>query len=324
MKHLELAINKFYINFEKKLFLLLSSAMIIMCTLLCMQYFSFVTEVKKMNLVKQEYYNSLDMLKKIIQEKNCDISTDDLDVIEDKVQEIKNDEFQSDVEIVSVDTIPVDTIVDIPADIRDEEDVLDEQDEDTQKFQFVSDADEKQLKDLRKQARQVLLSRKKTKQKSNKSLGVKQIAQLKKKNSQDVISDYKFHWPLELHHFWLSSLFGARKKANGKPGFHYGIDLAAMKGTPIKAAASGTVIQAQYVPGYGNNILIQHNKYYRTRYAHLNRMNIAVGQKVLQGKKIGEVGDSGSVRKSGRDASHLHFEIYHNGSHVNPLRYLFN
>jgi murein DD-endopeptidase MepM/ murein hydrolase activator NlpD len=45
---------------------------------------------------------------------------------------------------------------------------------------------------------------------------------------------------------------------------------------------------------------------------------------VTQGQKIGTVGDTGSVRKSGRDASHLHFEIYHNGSHVNPLRYLFS
>ena len=314
MKLLEFVINNFYINFEKKLFLFLSFATVIMCALLCMQYFSFVTEVRKMNLVKQEYYNSLNMLKKIIQEKNCDISTDDLDLLEEKAQDDEDKESQ----------VNLDVVVDIPVEVYDEEDILDEQDEDTQKFQFVSAEDEKQLKDLRKQTRQVLLARKKTKQKSKKSLGAKQIAQLKKKNSHKVVKDFKFHWPLELHHFWLSSLFGARKKANGKPGFHYGIDLAAMKGTPVKAAASGTVIQAQYVPGYGNNILIQHNKYYRTRYAHLNRMHVSVGQKVSQGQKIGAVGDSGSVRKSGRDASHLHFEIYHNGSHVNPLRYLFN
>ncbi len=170
------------------------------------------------------------------------------------------------------------------------------------------------------------MARKKSKKKPQQtnSLGAKQIAQLQKNNERQVTPDFTFHWPLELHHFWLSSLFGARKKANGKPGFHYGIDMAAMKGTTVKAAAAGTVIQAQYVPGYGNNVLIQHNKYYRTRYAHLNRIHTSVGQKVTQGQKIGAVGDSGSVRKTGRDASHLHFEIYHNGSHVNPLRYLFN
>ncbi|MBV8660930.1 MAG: M23 family metallopeptidase [Candidatus Dependentiae bacterium] len=285
-----------------------------MCIVLCMQYISFVAEVKKMNLVKDEYHNYLEMLKKIIQEKNCDVVTDDLDTFEDKSEDDKNVEVQ----------IPLEVSSDLVVSNADEEDILDEQDEDTQKFQFISAEDEKQLKDLRKQTREVVRARKKAKKKPQKNLGERQIAQLQKNSSHQIVQDFTFHWPLELHHFWLSSLFGARKKANGKPGFHYGIDLAAMKGTPVKAAAAGTVIQAQYVPGYGNNVLIQHNKYYRTRYAHLNRIHATVGQKVEQGQKIGTVGDTGSVRKTGRDASHLHFEIYHNGSHVNPLRYLFN
>lgn len=293
--------------------------MTILCILLCMQYFSFTSEIEKMNLVRQEYHNHLEMLKKVIQEKNCDEVTDDLDALEDKVEE----DDKNTVTISAPLQQPVDAVISAE---QDEEDVLDEQEEDPQKFQFISTEDEKQLKDLRKQTRQVVLARKKAKKKPQKStsLGAKQIAQLQKDSSLQVTRDFTFHWPLELHHFWLSSLFGARKKANGKPGFHYGIDMAAMKGTPVKAAAAGTVIQAQYVPGYGNNVLIQHNKYYRTRYAHLNRIHTSVGQKVMQGQKIGAVGDSGSVRKNGRDASHLHFEIYHNGSHVNPLRYLFS
>jgi len=278
-----------------------------------MQYFVFLAEVEKMKLVRQEYHHSLEMLKKIIQEKNCDEIIDDLDTLEVKVEDNKNIENQ----------ISKDEAIDVV-----EEDIVDEQDEDLQKFQFISPEDEKQLKDLRKETRQVVLARKKAKvrSKSNpkQSLSSKQIAQLQKNSSAEITQDFTFHWPLELHHFWLSSLFGARKKANGKPGFHYGIDMAALRGTPVKAAACGTVIQAQYVPGYGNNILIQHNKYYRTRYAHLQKINVIAGQKVTQGQKIGTVGDTGSVRKSGRDASHLHFEIYHNGSHVNPLRYLFN
>ena len=188
-------------------------------------------------------------------------------------------------------------------------------------FQFISNSDEKQLKNLRQQTRQVVQARKKG---QKKSLAAQQVGQLKKTTPQVITQDFTFHWPLELHHFWISSLFGARKQANGAPGFHSGVDLAAMKGTPVKAAASGTIIQAQYLPGYGNSILIQHNKYYRTRYAHLHTMNVVEGQKVSQGQKIGTVGATGSVRKSGRDASHLHFEIYHNGTHVNPLRYLFN
>lgn len=274
-----------------------------------------------MALVKQEYNHHLEMLKKIIQNKNCDVATDDLDDSDDKLIEDKVDD-DKDIEV----QVSLESLIDLVVPTTDEqEDILDEQDEDNQKFQFISIEDEQQLKDLRKQTRQTSLARKKSKQKpSRKSLGAKQIAQLQKNSNKQVVQDFTFHWPLELHHFWLSSLFGARKKANGKPGFHYGIDLAAMKGTPIKAAAVGTIVQAQFVPGYGNNILIQHNKYYRTRYAHLDKINVTVGQKVAQGQKIGTVGDSGSVRKSGRDASHLHFEIYHNGSHVNPLRYLFN
>ncbi len=286
-----------------------------------MQYRAFSLEIEKMHLVKQEYHYHLEMLKKIIQDKNCDVETDVLEDSDDKLIEDKTQDIQD----VSLE-ISLETLVDTVVLTNEQDDVIDEQDEDDQKFQFISVEDEKQLKALRKETRQAIVTRKKSPKKSpsKKSLGAAQIAQLQKNTKKQVVQDFTFHWPLELHHFWLSSLFGARKKANGQPGFHYGIDLAAMKGTPIKAAAAGTVVQAQYVPGYGNNILIQHNKYYRTRYAHLQKINVTVGQKVTQGQKIGTVGDSGSVRKSGRDASHLHFEIYHNGSHVNPLRYLFN
>jgi murein DD-endopeptidase MepM/ murein hydrolase activator NlpD len=317
---LEFTIKKIYINFEKKIFLFLASAMMILCMILCIQYFALMTEIKKMILVKGQYYNYLEMVKKIIQEKNCDTVIDDSDVISDKENEDKDIDKNISQELL-LDVLQVDRV----ALSLDEEDSIDERDEDVQKFQFISLEDEKQLKDLRKHTRQVVLARKKSKRKHTQmSLGVQQIAQLQKNSSRQISQDFTFHWPVDLHHFWLSSLFGARKKANGAPGFHYGIDLAAIKGTPVKAAAGGIVIQAQYVPGYGNNILIQHNIYYRTRYAHLNKMYVTVGQKIIQGQKIGAVGDSGSVRKSGRDASHLHFEIYHNGSHVNPLRYLFN
>lgn len=133
-----------------------------------------------------------------------------------------------------------------------------------------------------------------------------------------------FDWPVDLSLFWLSSVYGPRKHPRGGKRFHYGIDLAALRGTPVMAAASGTVIQAQAVPGYGNNVIIKHNNQYKTRYAHLHKMYVKKGQKVKQGQKIAAVGATGYVRKSGRDASHLHFEIYSNGVHVNPLKYLLN
>ena len=306
-------------HFEKILFLLLSLVLTFVCVILFMQYSFFKVEAQKMILVRQEYHNFIDILKKTIQSKNSDEVTDDLDSLDDAKSEDDQKALEQD---VATAVQELDDFVEPNEDILDAiEEVEEPEEEEAKDFQFISPADEKQLKDLRKQTRQTTQSRKKTK---NKPLAHKQINQLRKTIPQSSVQDFTFHWPLELHHFWISSLFGARKKANGAPGFHYGIDLAAMKGTTVKAAASGVVIQAQYLPGYGNNILIQHNKYYRSRYAHLHTMNVREGQKVTIGQKIGTVGATGSVRKSGRDASHLHFEIYHNGSHVNPLRYLFN
>jgi len=121
----------------------------------------------------------------------------------------------------------------------------------------------------------------------------------------------------------LSSLYGRRKNANGSWGFHRAVDMAAVKGTPVKAAASGVVIEACNVQkGYGKTIVIRHNNKYKTRYAHLNALHVTVGQKVRRGMHIGDVGDTGFVRKSGRDASHLHFELHVFGERVNPLYYL--
>lgn len=278
-----------------------------------MQYNFFKVEAQKMILVRQEYQRAIGLLKKTIQNKNLDEVIDDVD---DAVTQVDHHDLEQDL-LVAVQEL--DDAAELKEDLLEE--IEEPEDEESKGFQFISAEDEKQLKDLRKQARQNVQIRKKIK---NKTLAQKQIYQLKKTAPERSIQDFTFHWPLELHHFWISSLFGARKKANGAPGFHYGIDLAAMKGTVVKAAAAGIVIQAQYLPGYGNNVLIQHNKYYRTRYAHLHTMNVSEGQKIGIGQKIGTVGATGSVRKNGRDGSHLHFEIYHNGSHVNPLRYLFS
>lgn len=134
-----------------------------------------------------------------------------------------------------------------------------------------------------------------------------------------IRKDLSLIWPIDRSKFWLSSHFGPRKKTNGQPGFHYGIDMAALRGTPVKAAAAGVVVQAEYVSGYGNMILIEHNQKYRTRYAHLDQILVSVGKKVAQGQFIGKVGDTGFIRKKGRDGSHLHFELLAFGKHMNPL-----
>ncbi|MDZ4123964.1 MAG: M23 family metallopeptidase, partial [Hydrogenophaga sp.] len=135
-----------------------------------------------------------------------------------------------------------------------------------------------------------------------------------------VMRDIMLDWPLA--HFWLSSRFGARRNPNGSYGFHFGMDMAAPKGTPVKAAAGGVVILAQRVQGYGNIIEIAHNRKYRTRYAHLDEILVRVGRQINRGDLIGKVGDTGRVRSAGKDASHLHFEVSAFGKRLNPMHFL--
>lgn len=134
--------------------------------------------------------------------------------------------------------------------------------------------------------------------------------------------DINFSWPIDRSQFWLSSFFGPRKKQDHSWGFHYGIDMAAVRGTPVLAADTGIIIEAHFHPGWGNTILISHNNKYKTRYAHLDKMLVCIGQKVDKNQLIGKVGSTGAVRKKkGRDASHLHFEVYAHGKQVNPLSF---
>ncbi len=133
-----------------------------------------------------------------------------------------------------------------------------------------------------------------------------------------------FSWPIDPSLFWVSSQYGPRKKPSGRSGFHKGVDLAAMKGTPVRAAGEGTVVEAGYSLGYGNYITIGHEGAFKTRYAHLDKILVQVGQSVTVGDHIGRVGATGFVRKSkwGGSGSHLHFEVYMNGKAVNPFYFL--
>lgn len=128
--------------------------------------------------------------------------------------------------------------------------------------------------------------------------------------------------PVDEGKYWLSSYFGPRKKPNGQASFHKGIDMAALKGTPVKAAASGFVQEAYEDKGYGKTIVISHEQEHKTRYAHLDKILVVKGQRVEQGQLIGKVGATGNVRTAGKDPSHLHFEVYIGQERVNPLQYL--
>jgi murein DD-endopeptidase MepM/ murein hydrolase activator NlpD len=136
------------------------------------------------------------------------------------------------------------------------------------------------------------------------------------------IKDCGFIWPIDADRFWLSSLFGPRKRIDGTWGFHHGIDMAAVKGTPVKAVTAGAVVEASFQTGYGNTVVIKHCQAVTTRYAHLHSIRVYVGQKVKQTSIIGTVGETGFIRKKGKDGSHLHFEVYEGGKRINPLHCL--
>jgi murein DD-endopeptidase MepM/ murein hydrolase activator NlpD len=98
---------------------------------------------------------------------------------------------------------------------------------------------------------------------------------------------------------------------------HEGIDLGAAYGTPIAAAAAGTLIYAGWLGGYGNLTVIDHGGGLATAYGHQSRIAVSVGQQVARGEIIGYVGSTGHST-----GPHLHFEVRVNGQAVDPLGYL--
>jgi murein DD-endopeptidase MepM/ murein hydrolase activator NlpD len=98
---------------------------------------------------------------------------------------------------------------------------------------------------------------------------------------------------------------------------HEGIDITASSGTPIWAAAAGTVIHAGWLGGYGNLVVIDHGNGLATAYAHASAILVGVGQSVAQGETVALVGSTGNS-----SGPHLHFEVRVNGVAVDPLLYL--
>ena len=98
---------------------------------------------------------------------------------------------------------------------------------------------------------------------------------------------------------------------------HAGIDIGVPEGTPIHASASGTVVIAGWVSGYGNYTCIDHGGGMATCYAHQSSFATSVGAHVTQGQVIGYTGCTGHCF-----GPHLHFEVRINGTPVDPLGYL--
>lgn len=98
---------------------------------------------------------------------------------------------------------------------------------------------------------------------------------------------------------------------------HEGIDIAVAEGTPVRAAAAGSVIYAGWMSGYGNLVVVDHANGLSTAYAHNSSLAVAVGQSVAAGEIVSYSGNTGNST-----GPHVHFEVRVNGSAVDPLGYL--
>ncbi|MEL6303186.1 MAG: M23 family metallopeptidase [Bacteroidota bacterium] len=118
----------------------------------------------------------------------------------------------------------------------------------------------------------------------------------------------------------FSSSFGMRfhpMDKENKP--HLGLDISAKAGTPIHAAASGTVQRTKKSNyGYGNQVVIEHRYGFRTRYAHMYLFVVEKGQTINKGDIIGYVGNTG--KSTGH---HIHYEVWKNGTPLDPYPFCF-
>lgn len=116
----------------------------------------------------------------------------------------------------------------------------------------------------------------------------------------------------------VTSPFGVRTDPLlGTAALHSGMDFRIPLGSPARATAAGVITKAGWNGGYGRMVEINHGRGYTTRYAHLSKVGVAIGQTVKMRDVIGQTGSSG--RSTG---PHLHYEVRHDGEAIDPLRFL--
>lgn len=141
----------------------------------------------------------------------------------------------------------------------------------------------------------------------------KQIQEEQKKEKATIDGVYIAVVPVQGN---ITSRYGSKEAVRDHE--HKGLDIATKTGTPIKAAASGTVIFSGTMGGYGNLIIIDHGNGITTYYGHCSKLYKEKGENVTAGDVIAAVGSTGNST-----GSHLHFEIRKNGVYVDPAQYLF-
>jgi murein DD-endopeptidase MepM/ murein hydrolase activator NlpD len=124
-------------------------------------------------------------------------------------------------------------------------------------------------------------------------------------------------WPIQ---GWVTSGFGFRNSPfTGLIQMHEGLDISNQVGTPVIAPADGIISDIGNDLALGKLLVISHGFGMITRYAHLNKVLVRIGQKVKRGEKIAEIGMSGKAT-----GPHLHYEVRLDGVPVNPMRYILN
>lgn len=119
-------------------------------------------------------------------------------------------------------------------------------------------------------------------------------------------------WPVRKG--YISSRFGERTDPfTGKRTRHHGLDFVGARGSDVLSVAGGVVVWAGNRSGYGKTIEIDHGNGYRTLYAHNQELDVQAGEQVSAGQVIGKLGSTGRA-----SAPHVHFEVLHDGSLVNP------
>jgi murein DD-endopeptidase MepM/ murein hydrolase activator NlpD len=133
---------------------------------------------------------------------------------------------------------------------------------------------------------------------------------------QQVVRTLPLTAPLD--QFRITSSYGSRRDpVNRRKSSHHGVDLAAPMRTPILSTAPGKVVYAGWKGRYGRVVVIDHGHGIRTRYAHLRKILVKVGQEVGHREKIALLGSSG--RSTG---PHVHYEVQVNGKPVDPMKFL--
>lgn len=142
--------------------------------------------------------------------------------------------------------------------------------------------------------------------------------QLLAKDKEKMTENIPAIWPVNKNQVrgHIGSFGYRRDPVYGRTAFHAGIDFAGKVGTAIYATGNGRVVFAGRSNGYGNNVVVDHGYGYHTRYAHMSKVEVVMGQTLKRGEKVGQMGNTGKST-----GPHLHYEVIYKGRPVNPLSY---